>query len=903
MIGDHYAALGNHGAAVSPLRPMRAVLGIIAVALTTTAGWLAFNVSHWKHNIQDFTSNGQATSDTLLSFSEVESLLQGTFPEQGLLQAKFLAADRNADGVLVGQEIDVFHSALLSASKQPDLLIPTPPEVVANSAPILSFTPVPASQPFFASSQSNPAAAAANQQTLAQGDHLKARNAAGATSVQKNQARVATAAGHSSGAKSASSSGHGPHVLRAGAGGDGDQAHVDFTPKSGLTDVLARPGPPGILQGPLPPTDANNVLSLFIHEGYGEDTTRALTEGSSHGLVEAWVYGALLHREPSFPHTQQTEGLDNSLLIEPTGSPTDVVKGKLLTYRSQERFLSQLQFLNKLHGLTPDNRMSDTRRGFVKAVLKDGSAMQAVWFYHHPYIKPVDPDQQAWNESDYTAMPAKDDSWQDSVRLPKTVRPVHYDLALHVNLVGDGPEDFKFNGSVAIDMDIEQPTSTIVLHCKDLTLTSTPKWSLRPKANPRLLVPIHLRQNVNEYFLYDKHEFLVCRFPVVFPASTKLTLYLDFKGDLTDKLAGFYRSQYKKNGQPRWIATTQFQATDARRAFPCFDEPAMKATFAIRLDVPKGYHALSNMPEESARPKKNDRWDFIFQTSVKMSTYLVAFVVSDFAKVETSYISTDNTVKKVRVWAPSGKQQWGEMAVQTGAKMMQHYEKYFDIPFPLPKQDMVAVPDFSMGAMENWGLVIYREECLLYQEAEQGARDKQRVAIVVAHELAHQWFGNLVTMEWWDGLWLNEGFASYMEYEGTAHVFPEWDMRTQFFDQTMAGALAFDGTEETHAILQEVDHPDQINELFDAISYSKGASLVRMMNAFMGDQIFLSGLSNYLKKYAYGNAETEDLWSHMAAAVSSQGKNTPVAAIMNQWATQAGFPMLTARTRASGTFL
>eukprot|EP00808_Paulinella_micropora_P026723 g874.t1 len=219
MIGDHYAALGNHGAAVSPLRPMRAVLGIIAVALTTTAGWLAFNVSHWKHNIQDFTSNGQATSDTLLSFSEVESLLQGTFPEQGLLQAKFLAADRNADGVLVGQEIDVFHSALLSASKQPDFL----------SLLLLS-----------SSGQSADASA---------GDHLKARNAAGATSVQKNQARVATAAGHSSGAKSASSSGHGPHVLRAGAGGDGDQAHVDFTPKSGLTDVLARPGPPGILQG------------------------------------------------------------------------------------------------------------------------------------------------------------------------------------------------------------------------------------------------------------------------------------------------------------------------------------------------------------------------------------------------------------------------------------------------------------------------------------------------------------------------------------------------------------------------------------------------------------------------------------------------------------------------------
>eukprot|EP00808_Paulinella_micropora_P007257 g3466.t1 len=569
------------------------------------------------------------------------------------------------------------------------------------------------------------------------------------------------------------------------------------------------------------------------------------------------------------------------VLSTATGREGDKVQGELLTFPQP---ISHNQ-LKKADKLLLFNRGGGTqgRRGVVSAVTGEGQTVRAVWFYDW-LPPPLAVAQPGWLDQD------GDKPWEKSLRLPSSIKPVDYDLSLYVDLTS-----FKFNGSVDITMTVVEATAFIVLHLKNLNLTSTPLLQRVPALDMTEEEKTQAKRKVPaEWFLYEPHDFLILRFGAQLTPGMTLSLHLAFCGELTDGLAGFYRSQYGKQGTSRWIATTQFEPTDARRAFPCFDEPALKATFRVHFDVPSGYHVLSNMPAMSVQKGTAGRMRFQFQRSVKMSTYLVAFVVSDFKSLETTYKSTDGTTKQVRVWAPAGKEQYGDLALSIAKKLLRYYEDFFGIAFPLPKQDMVAIPDFAAGAMENWGLVTYREASLLFDPKQQSARDRQRVAIVVAHELAHQWFGNLVTMDWWDGLWLNEGFASWMEYEGTAYAFEEWNMRAQFFDQTLAPALAFDGTSETHPILQEVQNPDQISELFDAVSYRKGASLVRMMEGFMGRKTFLTGLSNYLKRFAYGNAKTEDLWYEMdkAMAIANRNKTINVTQVMDGWARQAGFPSL-----------
>ncbi|MPC09521.1 Aminopeptidase N [Portunus trituberculatus] len=301
----------------------------------------------------------------------------------------------------------------------------------------------------------------------------------------------------------------------------------------------------------------------------------------------------------------------------------------------------------------------------------------------------------------------------------------------------------------------------------------------------------------------------------------RYVLSMEFTGYLNDKLHGFYRSSYRdSNGIKRWLAVTQFQPTDARRAFPCFDEPAMKATFEVFLAREIDMSAISNMPKISSQPIEGQQgWiRDSFNTSVPMSTYLVAFLVSDFSSKE---VTTQNGVT-FRTLAREAAINQANYSLEIGPNILTFFEDYFSIPYPLPKQDMIAIPDFAAGAMENWGLITYRETAMLYDPKVSAAYNKQRVAIVVAHELAHQWFGNLVTPKWWTDLWLNEGFANYMEYVGTDHAEPEWQMMEQFIVVDLHKVLRLDCLESSHPINIPVGHPDEIYEIFDTISYSKG---------------------------------------------------------------------------------
>ena len=354
-------------------------------------------------------------------------------------------------------------------------------------------------------------------------------------------------------------------------------------------------------------------------------------------------------------------------------------------------------------------------------------------------------------------------------------------------------------------------------------------------------------------------------------------------------MAGFYRSSYKdRDGSTKYLATTQMEPTDARRAFPCFDEPALKAQYTITLVADKHHTCLSNMDEASEREVDSKitggkRKAVTFNKTPLMSTYLLAFIVGELNCVETNDFRVP-----VRVFATPDKDiEHGRFSLDLAAKTLDFYEKTFDSKFPLPKMDMVAIPDFSAGAMENWGLITYRVVDVLYDEKTSGASTKQRIAEVVQHELAHQWFGNLVTMDFWDGLWLNEGFATWMSWYSCDKFYPEWHVWQSYVTDTLQGALSLDSLRSSHPIEVPVKRADEINQIFDAISYSKGSCVLRMISKYLGEQTFMEGIRQYLKKHAYGNTQTRDLW---AALSDASGK--PVEEVMDIWTKNVGYPVI-----------
>lgn len=468
----------------------------------------------------------------------------------------------------------------------------------------------------------------------------------------------------------------------------------------------------------------------------------------------------------------------------------------------------------------------------------------------------------------------------DNYRLPEDNIPLHYDLYLHPHL-----ENGTFSGKVVIEVQTIKQTDSIVLHSYNLTIG-------RVQISSSNTTLTYLGTNVD-----SKKDFLQLRVSQTLQPTFISKVTIEFTGHMDDKIFGLYSSSYKaENNSSVKIATSKFEPTYARQAFPCFDEPHLKATYTVQLVYPNtnGYHALSNMDVDNTLQNEPSAGlnTAVFKRSVPMSTYLVAFIVSDFKDDFIPITPTLGEPFKLTVFATPFQIENARFARDTAAKVIEHYIDYFRIEYPLPKLDMAAIPDFVSGAMETWGLVTYRETSILYNSKTSSTANKQRVAEVIAHELAHMWFGNLVTMKWWNELWLNEGFASYIEYKGVDHAYDKWGIMEQFALDNLHGVLTLDATLGSHPIVVKVETPNQITEIFDTITYSKGASVIRMLEDFVTEDVFKQGVTAYLTKLKYGNGESKDLMDELDKLFRNSTQPT-VTQVMDTFTKQKGFPVIT----------
>ncbi len=458
--------------------------------------------------------------------------------------------------------------------------------------------------------------------------------------------------------------------------------------------------------------------------------------------------------------------------------------------------------------------------------------------------------------------------------LGDNVVPESYDITIEPNL-----KTFVFSGSETISVAIKKTTNRITLNSKEIKIKSAAVVSAGKRQQARVS--------------YSKRsEEAVLRFGKGISGRAKLEM--EFEGKHNDVMYGFYRSKYLLNGKYEYMASTQFEAPDARAAFPCFDEPSYKATFRLTLVVDKGLDALSNMPVESKRQSGNKE-AVTFTTTPKMSSYLLFMGVGRF-----EYVSMKSNGTLIRAVTTPGKGGQARLALQYTAKFVDFYERYFGIRYPLPKLDIIAIPDFSAGAMENWGAITFREIAMLGDE-KSAIGVKRSIAITVAHELAHQWFGDLVTMWWWNDLWLNESFATYMSYKAIDAVFPKWKISIEYITDVVTSALAADSLKSTHPVSVRVNTPQNIDEIFDAISYDKGGTILMMLEDYVGPAAFRKGLHEYLKAHSYSNATKYDLWGAIDAASMDQHASTGVARIASQWLNEKGYPIISAKAASPGT--
>ena len=437
--------------------------------------------------------------------------------------------------------------------------------------------------------------------------------------------------------------------------------------------------------------------------------------------------------------------------------------------------------------------------------------------------------------------------------------PENYNLFLDINR-----SEKTFTGNVAITG--EAIDNHISLHQKDLTINS-----------------VLLDNESLNFQMDDANE----AFHIELPETGVLTIFIEFSGRITDNMTGIYPSYYTYNGEKKEIISTQFESHFAREAFPCVDEPEAKATFdlSLKFDAEEGDTALSNMPEINSHLRE-ETGVWTFETTPRMSTYLLAF---GFGALHGKTAKTKNGTE-VGVFATVAQAENSfDFALDIAVRVIEFYEDYFQVKYPIPLSYHLALPDFSAGAMENWGLVTYREVYLLVDE-NSSAASRQQVALVVAHELAHQWFGNLVTMKWWDDLWLNESFANMMEYVSVNAIEPSWNIFEDFQTTGVPNALQRDATDGVQSVHMEVSHPDEINTLFDsAIVYAKGSRLMHMLRRWLGDEAFAKGLKAYFEKHQYNNTVGRDLWNALSEA---SGKD--VSSFMDTWLEQPGYPVVSA---------
>lgn len=455
-----------------------------------------------------------------------------------------------------------------------------------------------------------------------------------------------------------------------------------------------------------------------------------------------------------------------------------------------------------------------------------------------------------------------------TTQLPRTARPSHYRVE-----VTPHAEKMAFDGRISIDLDVLEQTSSIVLQAADLHFANSTLVAAGGKPMPaRVSVDAG---NQTASFSFDK------------PLSPgRYTLATDYSGVINTQANGLFALDYPTEAGSRRALFTQFENSDARRFIPSWDEPGFKATFDLAINVPEADMAVSNMPVASSRALGNGLKQVVFQATPKMSTYLLFVAAGDF---ERAAMKDDNGTE-IGVITQKGKVEQARFAMEGSRDVLREYNDYFGVPYPLPKLDNVAAPGSSQffSAMENWGAIFTFEHTLLLDPAVSGVSDKQRVFSVAAHEIAHQWFGNLVTMAWWDDLWLNEGFASWMEERTTRKLHPEWDVNDGSAAMTSRGAMGRDAYATTHPIVQHVATVEQASQAFDGITYGKGAAVIAMFEDYVGADAWREGVRSYVRAHAYGNAVTDDLWREMDKA--APGKR--FVDVAHDFTLQPGVPLI-----------
>lgn len=450
-------------------------------------------------------------------------------------------------------------------------------------------------------------------------------------------------------------------------------------------------------------------------------------------------------------------------------------------------------------------------------------------------------------------------------RLPRNTVPSKYSIRIRPDF-----DNFTFSGSESIEINVMEPVSSIILNAVDLEISSA-----------QIVTSSGSTLSGQVQFDVDNERAVIGLDNQLAPGLA--TLNLQFSGTLNDQLSGFYRSKFRgDDGEEYFIATSQFEATDARKAFPCFDEPDLKAIFSISLEAPETYLAISNAPEQSTADLGDGYKLVSFKDTIPMSTYLVALIVGP---LEASKERSGANVP-IRIISKPNQSHLTQYAQNIAVHALDFFTEWFSIPYPGEKLDLIAIPDFAFGAMENLGAVTFRETLLLVDPEKSSRPELERIVDVICHEIAHMWFGDLVTMKWWNGLWLNEAFATFMELLATDAYNPSWK-RWVSFGLSKGAALAIDGLHSTRSIEFTVKKPSDAEGMFDVLTYEKGASVLRMLEKYLGQDTFRSGIANYLNTHKFSNAETTDLWDAL-----EQASGEPISQTMVDWVFQGGYPIV-----------